>query len=127
MEIDQVEAGVYVARAPARLDSAFIDAVLERIWSAPDWGQPWGLIIDVRDAQSYDPDVRKTRVPPKDRRAVGTAVVAEKTMHRLVIRSVGLGLKTLTGFELSAHDELDGAIEHMRSAVATCREQGRDY
>lgn len=127
LEVQHVGDGVYLATAPARVDAAYVDAVLNHVWSQPGWAQPWGLVIDIKAAESYDPDVRKTRVPSKDLRAVGTAIVCTKSMHKMVIRSVGLGLRTMMGFDLSAHDEIDDAVEQMKRSVAACKAEGRSY
>ncbi len=119
--------GVYLATAPIHVDAAVIDGMLDQIWSLPAWAQPWGLVVDVNGAESYHPDVRKTGVPAKHLRAVGTAIVTRKSMHHVLIPTIGLGLRTLMGFDLSAHEQLEDAVERMRGSVAKCRELGRLY
>ena len=66
-------------------------------------------------------------MPPTDKRAVGTSIVSKKTAHRMVVSSIGIGMRIIQGFHLTAFaDEQDG-IDDQRRAVQNTRDSGRSY
>lgn len=126
-DLREVESRIYELSVDTHLTRRIIDAALDDIWSRPDWGQPWGLVVRVTPRVTYDSDIRTTPVPPDDRRAVGAAIVTPKAMHRVVISTIALALRISSQFLLSAHEERDDALRQISKAVQATRQAGKPF
>jgi hypothetical protein len=127
MRIEELPDRIYQLRVFRHISRALLAAALQVIWASPRWRQPWGLVIVVEDGATYDSDVRKHEMPPNDRRAVGTSVVTTKQMHRMVIKSIGIGYSLVSRFVMSAHENLEEAVAFQRDAVLKAVAEGRPF
>ena len=111
------EEGIFVAELPAHVSRQTIEIMLEEVWAHPKYSQPWGLVVVAPPGATYDPDVRRTGVPGKDKRAAAAAVVTESVMQRTVVQTMGMGLRLGSDFQLSGHSELSDALAAVRKSV----------
>ena len=116
IRVEELNGRVYTVLVARHITRDSLALALQTIWSSPRWRQPWGLVIDLQNA-TYDNDLRKHEMPPANLRAVGTAIVTSKQMYRIVIKSINLGLKMFSNYELSAHDHFADAVRSQRQAV----------
>lgn len=121
------EGSVFVLRVHGVLTRADIEAALRTIWALPSWSQPWGLVVSFDAEGTYEPEIRLLSVPPVHRRAVATAVAAPRFMYRMVVHSIGVGLRLTSAFELTAHEREDEAIDHIAARVRHAHQANRRY
>ena len=125
--LTQLPGRVFVLDVTANLSRPLVGDALDRIWGAPGWRQPWGLVIVMRDSATYDGDIRTIPVPPNDKRAVGTNIVTQKQMQRMVIKSIGLGLSLVGGFALTASSTLEEAVTAQHELIKRAEDRKRPY
>lgn len=111
------EEGIFVAEMPAHVTRQTIESMLQEVWQHPGWKQPWGLVVVVEEGTTYDADVRKTGVPGDEMRAAATAVVTPSLMQRTVVKTMGMGLRLGSNFQLTGHAELSEALDAVRERV----------
>ncbi|HWB80662.1 MAG TPA: hypothetical protein VG755_37120 [Nannocystaceae bacterium] len=118
---------VWVLTIDGHLTRKTMATSLAMIWAQPEWKQPWGFVVTMQAGATYDGDIRRHEVPPSNRRAVGTAFVSGNLVHRMVVNSIGLGLRLASNFDLSAHELEPDAIARMVREVAKAEAAGRSY
>jgi len=117
------ERGVFIAELHGDINLELIDRVLEEIWSHPQRESAWTLVVRIPEGAHYDPDVRLAALPERSKRAAGVAVVLRSAIQRTVVQSIGLGLRVGSGFLLSAHKDVDSAIDWARETLASAPAQ----
>ena len=127
MFVEEVIGRVYVVHVHHHLSKQLMAEALGIIWASPRWKQPWGLVIHMEEAATYDGDVRQHEMPPNHKRAVGTAVVTRKQLHRAIIQAAGLGYRMVSSFFLSAHDTVEQGIEAQRGYVQRAERANKKY
>jgi hypothetical protein len=127
LRVEAVPGRVYVAWISGHFSLETMATVLDAAWGDPKWKQPWGLVLHIAEGVTYDTDLRHHAMPPPNRRAVGTAIVSAKQVHRMVVSSIGIGMRLAHGFHLSAHAEVEAGIAAQRQVVRTVEATGRDY
>jgi hypothetical protein len=125
--ISQLTGRVYVVDVAANLSRSLVAHALDVIWGSPGWRQPWGLVIVMRDSATYDGEIRSIPVPPSEKRAVGTHIVTQKPVQRMVIKSIGLGLSLVGGFALTASSTLEEAVAAQLDLIKRAEERKRAY
>jgi len=125
MRVTSLPGRIYLIDVFHNLSLASVSTALEVIWAAPGWRQPWGLVIVMHETATYDGDIRKHPVPRDDKRAVGTAIVTTKPLHRAVIKSIGLGLVMLSGFILTAEGTVEAAVTAQLALIKRTEERKR--
>jgi hypothetical protein len=130
LRVSELPGRVYVIDHFQHLTRAILASAMASIWKSPGWRQPWGLVVVMADA-SYDAtfggDIRKHEVPPDDKRAVGTAVVTNKPLHRTLVSAIGIALKMVSGFYLSAHGALGDAVTAQRELITKAEARGTRF
>jgi hypothetical protein len=130
LRVSQLPGRIYVLDHFQHLTRAILAAAMATIWKSPGWRQPWGLVVVMGDASydaTYDGDIRKHEIPPDDKRAVGTAVVTNKQLHRAVIGAMGIAFKMVSGFYLSAHGVLGDAVAAQRELITKAEARGKPF
>lgn len=127
VRVRRVPGPVYVANLLDYFSLDVMARVLEAAWADPEWAQPWGLVMVVERDVGYDTDLRHHAMPPADKRAVGTAIVSNKTAHRMVVSSIGIGMRIIQGFHLTSFATEQEGIDDQREAVERTRAAGRLY
>jgi hypothetical protein len=127
MRLVQLPGRIFVLDVSANLSRALVAEALDRIWTSPGWRQPWGLVIIMRDSATYDGDIRTIPVPPDNKRAVGTHIVTQKQVQRMVIKSIGLGLGLVSRFSLTASGTIEEAVAAQGDLVKRAEERKRPY
>jgi hypothetical protein len=123
MRVTALPGRIYLIDVFRNLSLAGVSTALESIWGSPGWRQPWGLVIVMHDSATYDGDIRKHPVPPDDKRAVGTAIVTNKPLQRMVIKSIGLGLGLVARFVLTAEGTVDAAVKAQLELIKRAEER----
>ena len=100
---------------------SLINGCLDEIWADPAWQQPWVLVVVADASTTYEARVRDAKVPGHQKRALGTAVVTTRPMHKAVIGALSVGFRVATGFELTAHDDEAQALKTARELLARAR------
>jgi hypothetical protein len=127
VRLSQVPGRVFIVDVAANLSRSLVADALDRIWSTPGWRQPWGLVIVMRDSATYDGDIRSIPVPPDDKRAVGTNIVTQKPMQRMVIKSIGMSLGLVSRFSLTASATLEEAVAAQLDLIRRAEDRKRTY
>jgi hypothetical protein len=127
MRLTQLPGRIYVIDVFRNLSRDVVSKALEGVWGAPGWRQPWGLVIVMHDSATYDGEVRKLAVPPEHRRAVGTAIVTQKPVQRMVIKSIGVGLGLVSKFWLSAAATVEEAVSLQSDLIKRAEDKNRPY
>ena len=125
-DVRRVDPSIYVMGVTGNLSRAMMGSTLTAIWSVPDWAQPWGLVVTLDPKSTYDADILRHDIPPDHKRAVGAAIVTANVFHRMMVNSVGIGLR-LARFQLSAHASEDEAIERMAQSILEAEARHRPF
>lgn len=127
MLVEEMMGRIYVVHVHHNVSKALLARALQVVWASPRWKQPWGLVIHIEEQATYDGDVRQHEMPPNDKRAVGTAVVTRKQLHRAIIQAIGLGYRMVSSFYLSAHDTVEQGVEAQRFHVERAERAHKPY
>lgn len=115
--LSSVESSIYLIEFSQAVRAGAIRDALDRIWSDPQWRQPWGLIVHVPEGLDYDLDVRTMALPPRALRASAVAVATPHALHRMVVSAIAVGFRLTDRFHLSSHQHIDEALLHVRSMM----------
>jgi hypothetical protein len=118
---------VYVAHTAAHVSRQMVNEWLGIVWSDPQWKQPWAMITVLQEDSTYDLDLRDVPIPPPERRAVMTAVVSPKSLHRMVVNTMGIAMKISHRFQVISCSNLDEALQETRAALANAGRSGRNH
>ena len=123
-EVRRVDPRIFMLTVTGNLSRAVMAQALAAIWAMPDWQQPWGLVVTMTEGSTYDSDILRHEIPSDARRAVGTTIVTTNVFHRMMVNSVGIGLR-LARFHLTGHateeEGIDKMAERVREALARKR------
>ena len=125
-EVRRVEPRIFVLSVTGNLSRAMMAHTLAVIWALPDWQQPWGLVVTMAEGSTYDSDILRHDIPADERRAVGTTLVTTNIFHRMMVNSVGVGLR-LARFHLTGHATEEEAIERMSERVREAQARNRKF
>jgi hypothetical protein len=118
---------IYVVDIFKHLTKGLMADALGAIWASPGWQQPWGMVVVMHEGATYDGDVRQHQMPPDDKRAVGIAIVSSSQLHRMVIKSIGLGYSLVSRFTMSAHATVEAGVETQLAQVQRAEANKRPF
>ena len=126
LRVTELPGRIYVIDQVAHLNHAVVATTLAAIWASPTWRQPWGLVVVMADA-TYGADIRHHKMPPDDRRAVGTTLVTTKQLQRAVISAMGIGYRVASGFVLTATETMEQGVAIQRTLVTKVEASGKRF
>jgi hypothetical protein len=127
LRVSELVGRVYVVDVYKHLTKDVMATALKSIWASPNWRQPWGMVLVMAEGATYNRDILQHEMPPNDKRGVGASIVSNNQLHRVVVKSAGLGYGMVSRFILTAHATLEQGIEAEREKVRIAEILKRPY